>query len=155
VEIKPKHLPNFSLVYSIVWIIIGIKSREMGCNMAQGVLRDFGIQSGRLFGSRLPPGVRDVDCESGRLSVALLEENQLWKNCAPLVQERLSSRFVELHVEFLRDAILDAEDSVDTAQSPGPPRELQFGESLWSAWKRFRDRALREMRRGGESFESR
>jgi hypothetical protein len=108
----------------------------------------------QIFGSQLPPGVRDVDCDGGPMADSIAGENHFWKDCGSISQERLSSRFVELHAEFLRDAILDAEDANDLTLSRGPLREFALGELLWSTWIRFRDRALREMRRGGELFQS-
>jgi hypothetical protein len=106
-------------------------------------------QDRRIFGSRLPPGVRDADCECRPNPIAEMCESRLWQICGLREQEQLSSRFVELHAELMRDAILDAEDC-STARESERRREVLLGELLWGAWVRFRDRALRELRRSGD-----
>jgi hypothetical protein len=108
----------------------------------------------RVFGSRLPPGVRDVDCESFPSPIADMGESRLWQICGSREQERLSSQFAALNVEFVRDAILDAEDSTSV---PGPSerrQEIMLGGLLWREWIGFRDRALRELRRSGDLTKS-
>jgi hypothetical protein len=107
-------------------------------------------QDRRIFGSRLPPGVRDADCECRPSPIAEMCESRLWQICGPREQELLSSRFVELHGELVRDAILDAEDSAALAGESERGREVLLGELVWGAWVRFRDRALRELRRSGD-----
>jgi hypothetical protein len=49
-------------------------------------------------------------------------ESRLWQICGSREQERLSSQFAALNVEFVRDAILDAEDSTSV---PGPSERRQ------------------------------
>jgi hypothetical protein len=104
----------------------------------------------RVFGSRLPPGVRDADCERPPSPLADAGENQLWRICGPQEQERMSSHFVERNAELLRDAILDAGESSASPGSSERGREILLGGLLWPAWICFRDRALRELRRDGE-----
>jgi hypothetical protein len=104
----------------------------------------------RIFGSRLPPGVRDTDCDGRPDPLVETGERRLWLICGPLRQERLSARFAELHAELLRDAILDAEDSSVLLAPTEFASQFLFVGSIWSAWIRFRDRALREMCRCGE-----
>jgi hypothetical protein len=102
-----------------------------------------------VFGSRLPPGVRDADCEHRPDPLEDAAERHLWQICGPRVQRRVSSQFTELHVELFRDAILDVEDfTVAAASERG--REILLGGMLWPAWIHFRDRAMRELRRCGE-----
>jgi len=103
-----------------------------------------------VFGSRLPPGVRDADCEPCLGPLEDAGESRLWQLCGAQGQERLSSQFVELHHELLRNAILDAEDSPAAAGSLERPRESVLAGRLWPAWVYFRDRRLRELRRSGE-----
>jgi hypothetical protein len=107
-----------------------------------------------IFGARLPPGVRDTDCEGRPSLISDVGETRLWRICGPREQERLSSRFAELHVELVRDAILDAEDSQAVAGSSERRRESRLGGLLWREWVDFRDRALREMRRRGDLAKS-
>jgi len=91
-----------------------------------------------------------MDCDGGRLPAPDVTDSRLWEFCGPVEQERLSSRFVESHFELVRDAILDAADAQGARQSPEVSPQWMVGKSLWSAWVRFRDRALREMGRAGE-----
>jgi hypothetical protein len=100
----------------------------------------------RIFGSRLPPGIQDIDCDGGHCATSEVSDGWRWQICGPLRQERIATRFVKLHLELLRDAILDAEDS---SSPSGTAREFQLGKSLWSAWRYFRGRALGEMNHGG------
>jgi hypothetical protein len=104
----------------------------------------------RVFGSRLPPGVRDADCEGRSRPFGDAGGNGLWRNCDLREQELLSIRFIERHAELLRDMILDVEDFPVADGSSERGREILVGGLLWPAWICFRDRALREARRGGE-----
>lgn len=104
-----------------------------------------GVPGWGLVGSHLPPGVRDVECDGFADPLSEAGEDDLWRRCGPREQERLSSRFAESHLIFLRDAVLDAEDSVSARGRDGA-----LGAALWAAWLCFRDRALRELRRCGE-----
>jgi hypothetical protein len=108
----------------------------------------------RVFGSRLPPGVRDTDCENRPSPIDEMGESRLWQICGSREQERLSSRFAELHLELMRDAILAAEDSTTAAGPSERRREILLGGLLWREWVGFRDRALRELRRSGDLAET-
>jgi hypothetical protein len=108
----------------------------------------------RIFGSRLPPGVRDADCQSqSRPLPHVFTERDVWQACGPQYQERLCSDFAESNPELLRDAILDAEDgipSVSTSRHAAARGPSLLGELIWAEWLRFRDRALRNILQSGE-----
>jgi len=111
-----------------------------------------------IFGSRLPPGVRDADCQPrSRLSPPVFTERDLWQTCGSQYQERLCSAFTESNREFFRDAILDAEDGIPvSAARHAAAHQLAargsslLGELIWAEWLRFRDRALRDILQSGE-----
>src|ERR1700677_1334254 len=91
------HLPNFSLAYSKVWNIIGVKSR--GIRVRTGILfrRQFTECGAGDVSSRrgLPPGVRQSDCDGAIDRFANFTAAQLWNACDFTQQELLSSRFAE------------------------------------------------------------
>jgi len=63
----------------------------------------------------------------------------------------MAGQFSQIHADTLRDAILDLEDNCAAARaSPGIAQRTALAELLWSSWARFRDGALRELRRRGE-----
>jgi hypothetical protein len=113
-----------------------------------------------FWGSRLPPGVRDADCRPhSRPSLRGFTERDLWQICGWQYQERLCSAFTESNREFVRDAILDAEDgihpSMSAARQSGAHQSAArgpslLGELIWAEWLRFRDRALRDILQSGE-----
>jgi hypothetical protein len=109
-------------------------------------------ENGRL-GWRLPPGVRDADCDGPVTTWDDLPANQLWRKCSEHQQERLCDQFAALNIAIFRDAILDAED-LSSGGLTASAREDFLGGILWSAWIRFRDTALRQLCRSGELGQS-
>jgi len=96
--------------------------------------------------SGLPPGVRQADCDGRLDGFADASGNQLWNACNLRQQESLTSGFIARHGEFVRDALLDVEDSSNPDAGP----KLRLGSLLWPTWICFRDRNLREMHQRGE-----
>ncbi len=136
------------------------------------------------FGADLPPGVREGDCEPGgggtrrgrpdfggqgghgghgghveeraRTHERTYDQERARTQEPACLQERLADRFVDLHPEIVRNAILDAEDallagSAAASSAPGvkpaPAAKsaiLQhaIGLAIWQQWRQFRDRAL-------------
>jgi hypothetical protein len=90
-----------------------------------------------------------VDCDRGAIPQEGESEERLWQIVGPREQERVSAEFAEQHLEFVRDAILDAQDSPRVAAPPGPA-EVLLGRRLWREWIGFRDHALRELRQRGQ-----
>ena len=111
----------------------------------------FGIPAALLLNWNLPPGVRQSDCEGVPIPLAEANAGQLWSACSPAQQDAMAGRFSQTHADTLRDAILDLEDHCAAARaSPGAVQRMALAELLWSSWVRFRDGALRELRRRGE-----
>jgi len=94
-------------------------------------------------GRALPPGIRGNDCDGSPFRLADASAVHLWKACNPTQQECLAAQFADMHADEVRDAILDLEDAPVAARAS--PADL-----LWASWIRFRNAALREMRRRGE-----
>lgn len=99
----------------------------------------------------LPAGVRQADCDGPADELDDADGNRLWNACDVTRQESISVRFVDLHADRLRDALLDAQDAagLSNASADQAPREL-LGRLLWRMWISYRDRALREMHGRGE-----
>jgi hypothetical protein len=104
----------------------------------------------QAFGSNLPAGVSDTDCDGPLHPHAGASESRLWQISGSRTRDRLSETFAESHLEFLRDAILDAEDAALSSRPEPKNAAASIGQSLWAAWLSFRNHALREMRRTGE-----
>jgi hypothetical protein len=99
----------------------------------------------------LPAGARQADCDGRADQLAEASGDRLWKACDATQQESLSARFVQVHAECLRDALLDIHDVPgSSAALPDQAPSALLGRVLWKLWTGYRDRALREMHGRGE-----
>jgi hypothetical protein len=132
------------------WTIVKGKKREVKMGSAQ---TDH-LQPKRLsvaWQPGLPPGIRQADCEGRPDDLVEADGNRLWNACDRRRQEALANRFVELHAEQFRDALLDAQDAFGlAAASPILAPGASLGRLMWTMWTSYRDRALREMVRRGD-----
>ena len=120
----------------------------MGRNLSRDLSR---LPVAFSFSRGLPPGMRQKDCD-GASHLANASATRLWAACTPAQQESLSAQFANRCVEFVRDAILDLEDT-STHHARAAPNENQrttLADLLWSSWIRFRNRALHQMQAHGE-----
>ncbi|HEX4056222.1 MAG TPA: hypothetical protein VHX86_18330 [Tepidisphaeraceae bacterium] len=99
----------------------------------------------------LPAETRQADCDGPADELGDASGNRLWNACDANQQESVSARFVNLHADRLRDALLEVQDAagLSRASADPPPSEL-LGRLLWKMWIGYRDRALREMFGRGE-----
>jgi hypothetical protein len=100
-----------------------------------------GFPAGR---AGLPPGVRQCDCDGAVDPLADASPEQLWEACDERQQHAIAQRFAELHVDNLRDSILEAQQIRGEAEMG---TSLQA--ALWNTWMRYRDRALYALCRRG------
>jgi hypothetical protein len=102
----------------------------------------------RLPQSDLPPGIRDSDCEGGFDPLADASAHALWHACGQEQQEKIAERFVQLRAEDLRDVLLTAQESAQSAKPDSAAGLL--GRELWPLWSRFRDESVEELHRRGK-----
>jgi hypothetical protein len=92
----------------------------------------------------LPAGVRQCDCDGPIFPLSKTLPEQLWAACDERQQHAIAQRFAELHVDDLRDALLEAQRRCGEAD-----RGASLHDGLWEYWTRFRDRALGALCRRG------